>query len=135
MVQKEYITVFECPDNILNNFDNKFLGPLAGADPVMVPNGWLYTAYKKDNAYVNKAEYRLGDDVIGYALLSIGGQFIIMSHDMNSITALDNAVIFSIYSPQMTPTGRYLLEKTPVFHTICHSSGALFEDLIEPSGD
>ena len=100
-----------------------------------MPNGWLYTIYNKDNSHVNKSEYRLGDDVFGCGLLSIGGQFIIMTHSMNSITTLDNAVLFSLYSPQMTPTGRYLLEKTPVFHTICHTPGVLFEDLIEPRED
>lgn len=135
VVQKEYITVFECPDNILNNFDIRFISPLSKSDPVMVPNGWLYTAYKRDNSHVNRSEYRLGDDVFGYALLSIGGQFIIMTHDMTSITTLDNAVLFSMYSPQMTASGRYLLEKTPVFHTLCHTPGALFEDLIEPKED
>ena len=108
---------------------------MSGADPVVVPNGWLYTAYKKDNSQVNKTEYRLGDDVFGYALLSIGGQFILMTHDMTSITTLDNAVLYSLYSPQMSASGRYLLEKTPVFHTLCHTPGALFEDLIEPKND
>ena len=133
VVQKEYITVFDCPDNILEGFNGNYIAPLQGVDPVIVPNGWLYTIYKKDNSHVNKTEYRLGDDVYGYALLTIGGQLIIMTHDMNSITTLDNAVIFSVYSPYLNVTGRYLLEKTPVFHTLCHSHGVYFEDLIDTS--
>ncbi|MBR2540213.1 MAG: hypothetical protein IKE85_05215 [Mogibacterium sp.] len=133
VVQKEYITVFDCSDNILEGFNGNYIAPLQGVDPVIVPNGWLYTIYKKDNSHVNKTEYRLGDDVYGYALLTIGGQLIIMTHDMNSITTLDNAVIFSVYSPYLKVTGRYLLEKTPVFHTLCHSHGVYFEDLIDTS--
>lgn len=135
VVQKEFITVFECPENLARSFDRKFIPPLADADETFVPNGILYTIYKKDNSHVNKTEYRLGDDVYGYALMNYGGQLIIMTHDVNSITTLDNAVLFSLYSPHIRVTGRYLLEKTPVFHTICHSFGAVFEDLIEPRDD
>ena len=135
VTRKEYITVFQCPDNILEGFNGNMITTLQGVDPDPVPNGWLYTVYKKDNAHVNKMEYRLGDDVYGYALLTVGGQLILMSHEMTNITTLDNAVLFSVYSPYLKPAGRYLLEKIPVFHTLCHTGGAMFEDFIVPAAD
>ena len=129
--RREYITVFECPDSILDGFDGSYIAPLASVDPAIVPNGWLYTIYNKDNSHVNKAEYKLGDDVYGYALLTIGGQFVLMSTEMTKIGMLDNATVMSFYSPYLKVVGRYMID-TPVFHTLCHSQGAYFEDLIEP---
>ena len=131
VARKEYLTVIQCPDDIIDGFDGRYIAPLAGVDPVMVPNGWLYTIYKKDNSYVNKTEYRLGDDVYGYALLNTGGELVLMSNEMDRITMIDNAAMMSIYAPYMKVTGRYLIE-TPIFHTLCHTHGALFSDLIEP---
>ena len=131
-LRKEYLTVIQCPDDVINGFDGRYIAPLAGVDPVMVPNGWLYTIYKRDNSHVNKTEYRLGDDVYGYALLDIGGELVLMSNDMTSISMLDNAAMMSVYAPYLKVVGRYLIE-TPVFHTLCHTHGALFEDLIEPA--
>ncbi|MBE6041443.1 MAG: hypothetical protein E7220_02855 [Clostridiales bacterium] len=135
VTRKEYITVFDCPDKILYGFNGNMIQPLSGVDPEPVPNGWLYTIFKKDNSHVNKADYRLGDDVFGYALLSLSGQLILMSNDMNAITTLDNATMFSLYAPDLTIRGRYLLERTPVFHTLCHTQGVLFEDIIMPIPD
>ena len=132
VARKEYLTVIQCPDDVINGFDGRYIAPLAGVDPVMVPNGWLYTIYKRDNSHVNKTEYRLGDDVYGYALLDIGGELVLMSNDMTSISMLDNAAMMSVYAPYLKVVGRYLIE-TPVFHTLCHTHGALFEDLIEPA--
>lgn len=130
VTRPEYITVFNCPDNIFEAFDGRLIPPLAGVRPDPVPNGWLYTIYKKDNSHVNKTEYRIGDDVYGYALMTLQGEFIIMSSEMDNITSLDNSVLFSMYSPYFEVTGKYLLENTPVFHTIVHSPGAKFEDFI-----
>lgn len=130
--RKEYITVFSCPDNILEGFNGRLIAPLSSAEPVIVPNGWLYTVYNQNNDHVNKTNYRLGDDVYGYALLSIGGEFVLMSNEMTKISMLDNATAVSVYAPYLKLSGRYLIE-TPIFHTLCHSHGAYFEDLIEPA--
>ena len=132
VARREYITVFECPDDILNGFDGKYIAPLASTDPSIVPNGWLYTIYNKDNSHVNRTEYRLGDDVYGYALLTIGGEFVLMSNEMTRISMLDNATAMSYYSPYLRLSGRYMID-TPVFHTLCQSTGAYFRDLIEPA--
>ena len=130
VARREYLTVFDCPDNILDGFDGRHIAPLASSDPTVVPNGWLYTVYNPDNSHVNKTDYRLGDDVYGYALLTIGGQFVLMSNEMTRISMLDNATVMSVYSPYMKLSGRYMID-TPIFHTLCQSHGAYFEDLIE----
>ena len=130
--RSEYITVFSCPDEILNGFDGRKITPLANADPTVVPNGWLYTVYNSDNSHVDRAEYRIGDDVYGYALLSIGGELVLMSNEMTRISMLDTSTVMSSYSPYIQLKGRYRID-TPVFHTLCHSHGAYFSDLIEPA--
>ncbi len=134
VARREYITVFECPDNILNGFDGRNIAPLISADQSIVPNGWLYTIYNKDNSHVNKSDYRLGDDVYGYALLSIGGEFVLMSNEMTRISMLDNATAMSFYAPYLKLSGRFMIE-TPIFHTLCHTHGAYFADLIEQKPD
>lgn len=130
----EYITVFGCTDSMLNGFDSANIGPLANSVAQAVPNGWLYTAYKGTNSHVDSPKYRLGDDVYGYALLSIGGELVLMSNELRSISMLDDAAIFSLYSPFMSTRGRYRLD-SPVFQTLCQSPGAMFEDLVEPERD
>lgn len=131
IVQPEYITVFSCHDNMLNGFDARHISQLARAEQKACENGWVYTIYNQSNAHVEKSEYRLGDDVYGYALLTIGGELILMSHDLSRISMLDDAAVFSIYSPYLSIKGRYRLD-SPVFHTLCHTPGVLFDDLIEP---
>ncbi len=130
----EYITVFSCADSMLNGFDPKHVGPIANAAPQAVPNGWLYTAYKPNNSHVDSAHYRMDEDVYGYMLLSIPGELVIMSPDLNNISMLDDAMVFSLYSPFINTKGRYKIDSS-VFQTLCRSQGALFEDLVVPERD
>ena len=132
IARREYLTVLQCPDDILDGFDGRYIAPLAEVDPSVVPNGWLYTVYNKDNSHVNRTEYRIGDDVYGYALLTIGGELVLMSNELTRINMLDKSAMMSVYAPYFTLKGRYLIE-TPVFHTLCQASGAYFSDLIEPA--
>ena len=132
VARREYLTVLQCPDEIIDGFDGRYIAPLAGVDPTMVPNGWLYTIYNKDNSHVNKKEYKIGDDVYGYALLTIGGELVLMSNELTRINMLDNAAVMSMYGPYLKLKGRYLIE-TPIFHTLCNAHAALFEDLIQPA--
>ena len=130
----EYLTIFDCRDSMLNGFDSRYIGPFAHSSPVAVPNGWLYTAYKGNNSFVDSANYRLDDDVYGYALLSIGGELVLMSHDLIHISMLDDAAVFSLYSPFISAKGRYRLDSS-VFRTLCQAPGALFDDLVEPESE
>lgn len=126
----EYITVFDCRDRILNNFDGNKFDFLVDVEPKLVNNGWLYTIYNPTNAHVNKSNYWLNDDVYGYALLSIDGEFILMSNDINNISYMDDCTSISPYAPFMNIDGRYQLV-TPIFHTLCEQRGVMFRDLIE----
>ena len=130
----EFLTVFECKDEMMRGFDSKYLGPFANSTQTMMPNGWLYTAYKGNNSHVDSASYRLNDDVYGFALLSIAGELVLMSNDIRHISMLDDAVIFSLYSPFINTRGRYRLD-TPVFQTLCNNPGVTFDDLVEPEDD
>ena len=130
----EFLTIFDCKDSMLEGFDSRYIGPFSHSSPVAVPNGWLYTAYKGSNSFVDSANYRLDDDVYGYALLSIGGELVLMSHDLINISMLDDAAIFSLYSPFISTKGRYRLDSS-VFRTLCQAPGVLFDDLVEPEGN
>jgi hypothetical protein len=130
----EFLTVFDCKDEMLNGFDAKYIGPFANSTQMAVPNGWLYTAYKGDNSHVDTPSYKLNDDVYGFALLSIAGELILMSNDLRHISMLDDATIFSLYSPFISTKGRYRLD-TPVFQTLCGAAGVMFDDMVEPQGD
>ncbi|MBR2674269.1 MAG: hypothetical protein IKE52_02275 [Mogibacterium sp.] len=128
--QTEYITVFDCKDEMLDGFDIRRINMMGRADPTPCENGWLFTIYNETNSHVEKPEYRLNDDVYGFALLSLTGEFIVMSYDLIRISALDESILFSIYSPYVTVKGRYRLDN-PTFHTFCHTAGLRFDDLVE----
>ena len=130
----EYLTVFDCKDDMLKGFDPKYIGPFANSTATMVPNGWLYTAYKGNNSHVDSSSYRLSDDVYGYAVLTIAGELVLMSNDLRHISMLDDATIFSLYSPFISTKGRYRID-TSVFQTLCRVPGAMFDELVEPQNN
>ena len=132
--RSEFLTVFDCKDEMLVGFDPKYIVPFANSTQTPVPNGWLYTAYKGDNSHVDTSSYKLNDDVYGFALLTIAGELILMSNELRYISMLDDATIFSLYSPFISTKGRYRLD-TPVFQTLCGAAGVMFDDMVEPEGD
>ena len=132
--RSEFLTVFDCKDEMLVGFDPKYIVPFANSTQTPVPNGWLYAAYKGDNSHVDTSSYKLNDDVYGFALLTIAGELILMSNELRYISMLDDATIFSLYSPFISTKGRYRLD-TPVFQTLCGAAGAMFDDMVEPEGD
>ena len=132
--QEEYLTVFQCDDDLLDGFDAREIGPFAASQPVLVPNGWLYTIYNRTNSHVDSREYRMGDDVYGYGLLSIGGEFVLMSNDRSANQMLENMTLLSVYYRRMKLKGRYMIA-TPIFHSLCHMSGVYFDDMVRPIDD
>ena len=132
--RSEFLTVFDCKDEMIRGFDPKYIGPFASSTQMAVPNGWLYTAYKGDNSHVDSSSYKLNDDVYGFALLSIAGELILMSNELRYISMLDDATIFSLYSPFISTKGRYRMD-TPIFQTLCGAPGVMFDDMVEPEGD
>ena len=130
----EYLTVFDCKDEMMTGFDPKYIGPFANSAATMVPNGWLYTAYKGNNDHVDTTKYRLNDDVYGYGLLTIAGELVLMSNDLMHASMLDDATIFSLYSPFISTKGRYRIDSS-VFQTLCRIPGAMFDELVEPEGE
>ena len=126
----EYITVFDCRDRILNNFDGSKFEFLNGAEPQQVKNGWLYTIYNRDNSHVNRSDYWLNDDVYGYAILTIDGEFILMSNKLMNINYMDQCAVTSLYAPFMTLEGRYQMSD-PIFHALCNTYGVMFRDFVD----
>ena len=127
----EYITVYEYRGKLPDAFDITTIGPFAGSESELVPNGQLFTAYKKDNSHVNSTEYRLEGDVIGHALLSLSGEIVLMSHNIRDISLIDDAFAYSIYASFIEAKGRYRID-TSVFQTLCIAPGASFDDFVVP---
>ena len=130
VAQAEYITIFDCKEDLAADFNPNYIGPMASADMTLCKNGVLYTIYNETNNHVELPEYRISDDVYGYALISLRDELIMMSPDLNHITALDEAVIFSVYSPFVSIKGRYRIDN-PLFHTLCQTPGLSSDDLVE----
>jgi hypothetical protein len=76
----------------------------------------------------------MNNDVYGYGLITIAGEFVLMSNDLRNISMLDDALIFSLYSPFINTKGRFRID-SPVFQTLCSASGAMFEELVEPGDE
>ena len=130
VAQSEYISVFEFDEDYMPEDDPIISGLLARADHTPCRNGLLCTIYNETNNHVEKAEFRLNDDVSGYALLSSRNELILMSPEFSKITALDDAMAFSTYSPHIRVKGRFNMEN-PIFHALCHTPGLSFDDLVE----
>ena len=128
--QEEYITVFDFESDFISEFDPAYIGLLARADSTPCENGILYTIYNETNSHVEKSEYRLNEDVFGYALVSINNEIILMSPNFSGITALDESILLSPYAPFTALKGRFKLEH-PIFHTLCHLAGLRFDDMVE----
>lgn len=76
----------------------------------------------------------MNDDVYGYAILSISGEFVLMSNYLDNITSMERRLITSMYSPYITPTGRYEIEDS-IFQTFCETGSAVFKNLIDEITD
>ncbi len=126
----EYITVYDVEDRVLNGFDISNTPMLCRTHPKLVDNGWLYMLYNSDNSHVDKAEYYLNGDVYGSALLTIAGEFIVMSYKLMNISMLETDIAASQYAGNMKLTGRYDV-KDMVFLTMCETTGIMFSDTID----
>ncbi len=134
LTRPEYITVFGIRGSDSDKVDVSAVGPFRGAESEITPNGLLFTAYKPDNSHVDKAEYRLEGDVTGYALMSLSGEIVLMSHELRDITSIDDALAYSFYAPYLELRGRYRID-TSVFQTLCMMPGAAFSDMVEPGDE
>lgn len=128
--RSEYITVYDVEDRILNGFDIGNIPMLCRCNPKLVDNGWLYVLYNSDNKHVDKAEYYLNGDVYGSALLTIAGEFIVMSYKLMNISMLETDIAACSYSGNMTLSGRYEVNNM-VFKSVCETTGIMFCDVID----
>lgn len=125
----EYITVYDIPDEVLFNLEINRIEMFELASPKMVDNGWLLPIYRRDNTHVDKALYHIGGDIIGNGLVSIPGEFILMSTRLMDSNALENSVAESVYGDKFVLKGRYHIKES-VFQTICSTTGSMFEDFV-----
>lgn len=126
----EYITLYDMKDEIMNYFDIDRIPMMAGATAKTVGNGWLFMKYNPDNSHVRRAEYYLNGDVMGAALMTVAGEFVVLSYQLMNITLLEADIAASKYAPDMTLKGRYEVPNM-VFQTMCETPGLMFNECID----
>ena len=133
--RKEYLTSYDVSDKLLSEGINIDLIP-SFAESIMSaqPNGWLFVQYNSSNRHVNTNDYHLEDDVYCSALLSIDGEFVIMSHRIKDIDSAEYSICLSPYINKFELTGRYAVEGM-VFQQLCESSGMMLKDLLVVKSD
>lgn len=126
----EYITVYDVEDSLLNDFDISDSPLLAGVVPRVTDNGWIFAIYNQNNDHVNRSEFHLNDDVFGTALLTIPGELVLMTYKLVDINTFEASLLLSQAISRLHLKGRYQID-TPIFQTLCTTTGALFEEMIE----
>lgn len=129
--RSEYITVYDVDDSAMYGFDLSASNLLNGVDPKICENGWLFLKYNPDNSHVDKAEYYLNGDVYGSAVLTLAGEFIVMSYKLMNISLLEADLASIPLAAHMHLKGRYEVNNQ-VFSTVCNNTGIMFDDAIEP---
>lgn len=125
----EYITVYDVTDELMNCFNFGGIPIIGKVRPKVCENGWRFTVYNKDNSHVDSKEYMLNGDVYCSALLTIPGEFIVMSYKLMDINIVEKSLVLWESFDQLTLKGRYEIRDS-IFQTICEYTGSLFEDVI-----
>ena len=125
----EFVTLYEIifdPEN----FDELMSEATERAMVTTHENGKLYLAFNKNNAHVNKKEYRLNDDVYGLFYVTDYGQLIIASYTRQGIHALEDDLKKSSLSKYLLETAKYEF-KEPVLYEFVHSDFDDFEEFLD----
>ncbi len=130
----EYITVYDMEDRIMNYFDIAKIPMMASSTIKNVGNGWLFMKYNPDNNHLKRKDYYLNGDVFGAALMTVAGEFIVMSYQIMNINILETSIAASEYAPNMTLKGRYEVPNM-AFQTMCDTPGLMFEEVIQRDDD
>ena len=125
----EYITVYELGDDLLESLDIKELSPFEMGISKPVLNGFSYTLYNKDNSHVDRFSFYLSGDIFASALISMAGELVVMSYYISDISKIEQALEPYEAEGKIRLKGRYKI-KDQMFHTLCATLGAHFEDLI-----
>lgn len=128
--RSEYITVYDMADKIMPYFDITKIAMMRNATIKQVGNGWLFMQYNPDNSHVNKKEYYLNGDVTGAALMTVAGEFIVMSYQIMNISMIEASIASSSYGENMSLKGRYEVPNM-AFQTLCDTPGLMFEEVIQ----
>jgi hypothetical protein len=122
----EYITLYEitfAPED----FDELMADATERAMVTSHENGKLYLAFNKNNAHVNKKEYRLNEDVYGLFYVTDFGQLIIASYTKQGIRKLETDIKKTPLNNFLMETGRFEF-KEPVLYEFVNSD---FDDFGE----
>lgn len=125
----EFVTLYELifdPEN----FDELMSEATDRAMVTTHENGKLFLAFNKNNAHVNRKEYRLNDDVYGLFYLTDYGQLIIASYTKAGIHALEDDLKKSSLNKYLLETAKYEF-KEPVLYEFVNSDFEDFEDFLD----
>lgn len=125
----EFVTLYEVTFDP-ENFDDLMAEATERAMVTTHENGKLYLAFNKNNAHVNKKEYRLNEDVYGLFYVTDFGQLIIASYTRQGIRALENDLKKSSLDKYLIETAKYEF-KEPVLYEFVNSDFDDFEEFLE----
>ncbi|HZK61181.1 MAG TPA: hypothetical protein VFC41_03840, partial [Anaerovoracaceae bacterium] len=125
----EFVTLYEITFDP-ENFDELIAEATERAMVTSHENGKLYLAFNKNNAHVNKKEYRLNEDVYGLFYVTDYGQLIIASYTKQGIRTLENDLKKTELNNYLIETGKYEF-KEPVLYEFVNSDFDDFEEFLD----
>ncbi len=128
--RSEFITVYDLGDDLLESFDIGTLRFFENSIYEPVLNGFMYTLYNKDNSHVDNPDYWLNDDIYATALMSMGGELVVMSYIEKKADNVEKQLIFYVRNRIIRLKGRYEIGNQ-VFKTLCDAPGAKLKELIK----
>ncbi|MBR3785613.1 MAG: hypothetical protein IKJ77_04350 [Firmicutes bacterium] len=129
LARPEYITLYDVTED-LTGFDRNATELTAGAMITKYDSGTLYMMFHPNNKHVNRAEYRLNEDVLGLYFLSDNGQLICASYTIDDVLKLEWDLVRSPYRKRLTPVEKYQFQEAVLYEFI-QSGFPFFEEFVE----
>ena len=126
----EFITVYELETDSDDFIDGSLAEITTNAMMTIHENGRLFLAFNKNNDHVDKAVFRLNEDVYGMFYISDFGQMIIASYNVRSIQSLEMDLRKSPLKNYLSMTAKYEF-KEPILYEFIQSDFDDFEDFLE----
>lgn len=126
----EFITVYDLQTDNDEFIDSSLAEITTNAMMTIHENGRLFLAFNKNNSHVDKAVFRLNEDVYGMFYISDFGQMIIASYNVKGILALEMELRKSPLKEYLDMTAKYEF-KEPILYEFIQSDFDDFEDFLE----
>ncbi len=128
LARPEFITVYDVTED-LSGFGRSATELTAGSMITKYDSGTLYMMFHPNNKHVNRAEYRLNEDVLGLYFLSDNGQLICAAYSIDDVLKLEWDLVRSPYRRRLTPVDKYQFQEAVLYEFI-QSGFPFFEEFV-----